>query len=87
MRKPLWSFSKDVRWEPCRHDASVARRIAEGVVEGQLVISEEAAFRGLSTHISVHRAMVTMGRKARHFTGAKATCLGDMEISWENQGF
>ena len=65
----------------------VARRIAEGVLEGQLVVSEEAAFRGLSTHISVHGTVVTVGRKPRHFTGAKAMCLGDMEISWENHGF
>ena len=49
----------------------VARRIAEGVLEGQLVVSEDAAFRGLSTHISVHGTVVTVGRKPRHFTGAQ----------------
>lgn len=45
---------------------------------------DAAALRGLSTHISVHSAVGTVCRKPRHFTGAKATCLGDTEITWEN---
>lgn len=67
-----------------RCEALVDRRVAEDVLEGKLVISDAAAFRGLSTHISVHGTMGTVCRKPRNFTGAKATCLGDMEITWEN---
>ena len=67
-----------------RREALVDRRVAEDVLEGKLVTSDAAAVRGLSTHVSVHGAVGTVHRRPRNFTGAKATCLGDMEITWEN---